>query len=376
MSTADDTTAIDPRRDDAPVSSLPAETFAGVPSPKSPGGGSDRLIDTFGRVHRSLRISVTDRCNIRCFYCMPAGDITFLPRQELLTFEEIARVVRILSGVGIREVRLTGGEPLVRRDLNRLVGMLARIDTVSDLAMTTNGILLTQFARSLRDAGLRRLNISLDTLNEQTFRQISRREGVQRVIDGIDAAIEAGFEKIRLNALAIRDLTEREIESLVEFAAARSLTMRFIEYMPLDADRQWSADQVLSGEAILERLRARFGRLRPVTPPQASQPARDYELLDMPTDRQGRHPLVGLIRPVSNPFCGACDRIRLTAEGTIRNCLFSTEEWDLRQLLRGGASDDEVLRRVADAVIAKRAGHLISRPGFQSPERAMYRIGG
>jgi cyclic pyranopterin phosphate synthase len=327
-------------------------------------------------VHRSLRISVTDRCNIRCFYCMPAGDITFLPRQELLTFEEIARVVRVLSDAGIHDVRLTGGEPLVRCDLDRLVAMLAEIDTVRDLAMTTNGILLPQFAQRLRDAGLKRLNISLDTLNEETFRRISRREGIQRVVDGIDAAVSVGFEQIRLNALAIRDLTENEIESLVEFAASRSLTMRFIEYMPLDADRQWSAGQVLSGSAILERLQQRFGRIRPIAPPQASQPARDFELVDMPSDASGNRPRVGLICPVSQPFCGACDRIRLTAEGTIRNCLFSTQEWDLRSLLRGGATDADLLRCVADAVTAKEAGHLISRPGFQSPERAMYRIGG
>jgi cyclic pyranopterin phosphate synthase len=334
------------------------------------------LVDTFGRVHRSLRISVTDRCNIRCFYCMPAGDITFLPRQELLTFEEIARVAGVLSGAGIHDIRLTGGEPLVRRDLDRLIAMLAEIDTVRDLAMTTNGILLPQFAQRLRDAGLKRLNISLDTLNEETFRRISRREGIQRVIDGIDAAIAVGFEQVRLNALAIRDLTENEIESLVEFAASRSLTMRFIEYMPLDADRQWSAGQVLTGSAILERLQQRFGRIRPIAPPQASQPARDFELVDLPRDASGNHPQVGLICPVSQPFCGACDRIRLTAEGTIRNCLFSTHEWDLRPLLRGGATDADLVRRVADAVTAKEAGHLISRPGFQSPERAMYRIGG
>lgn len=307
---------------------------------------------------------------------MPAGDISFLPRQELLTFEEITRLVRVLSGIGIHDVRLTGGEPLVRRDLDRLIAMLAEIDAVRDLAMTTNGILLPQFAQRLRDSGLKRLNISLDTLNEETFRRISRREGIQRVIDGIDAAVSVGFEQIRLNALAIRDLTENEIESLVEFAASRSLTMRFIEYMPLDADRQWSAEQVLSGSAILERLQQRFGRLRPIAPPQASQPARDFELVDLPCDASGNRPRVGLICPVSEPFCGACDRIRLTAEGTIRNCLFSTQEWDLRTLLRGGATDADLVRRVADAVLAKEAGHLISRPGFQSPERAMYRIGG
>lgn len=334
------------------------------------------LVDRFGRVHRSLRISVTDRCNIRCFYCMPAGEITFLPRSELLTFEEIARVVRVLSQAGIHDIRLTGGEPLMRRDLDQLVAMLSRIETVRDLALTTNGILLPQLANRLRDAGLQRLNISLDTLNEETFRRISRRQGVQRVIDGIDAAVSAGFESIRLNALAIRDLTENEIDPLVTFAASRCLTIRFIEYMPLDADRQWSTHQVLTGDMIVERLSQRFGRLRPVAPPQASQPARDFELIDLPPDRAGRHPTVGLIRPVTEPFCGDCDRVRLTAEGAIRNCLFSTHEWDLRSLLRDGADDTAILRRVAEAVSAKAAGHLIAQPEFRAPERAMYRIGG
>jgi cyclic pyranopterin phosphate synthase len=307
---------------------------------------------------------------------MPAGDITFAPREELLRFEEIVRVVAVLARAGIHDVRLTGGEPLVRRDLAELVAMIAAIEGVRDLAMTTNGILLPRFAQRLRDAGLRRLNISLDTLNEETFRHITRREGVRRVIDGIDAAIRVGFDQIRLNALAIRDLTENEIDALVEFAASRRLTMRFIEYMPLDADRQWAAAKVLSGDDILRRLEKRFGRVRAIAPPQASQPARDYELIDLPADADGNHPRVGLICPVSQPFCGACDRIRLTAEGTIRNCLFSAQEWDLRELLRGGASDEAILARVAESVGAKLAGHLISRPGFDQPERAMYRIGG
>lgn len=339
-------------------------------------GSAGPLVDSFGRVHRSLRVSVTDRCNIRCFYCMPAGDITFAPREELLSFEEIARVVAVLARAGIHDVRLTGGEPLMRRDLAELVAMIAAIDDVRDLAMTTNGILLPKFAQRLRDAGLQRLNISLDTLNEETFRHITRRDGVQRVIDGIDAAIGVGFDQIRLNALAIRDLTEYEIDALVEFAATRRLTMRFIEYMPLDADRQWSPAKVLSGDEILRRLENRFGRVRAIAPPQASQPARDYELIDLPADADGNHPRVGLICPVSQPFCGACDRIRLTAEGTIRNCLFSAQEWDLRELLRGGAGDEAILARVTESVGAKLAGHLISLPGFDQPERAMYRIGG
>lgn len=307
---------------------------------------------------------------------MPADDVTFLPRESLLTFEEIVRVTRLLVGVGIRDVRLTGGEPLVRRELDRLVAMLVEIDGIEDLALTTNGMLLSEQARSLRRAGLKRINISLDTLNEEAFRKITRREGLDRVLGGIDAAIDAGFDSIRLNALAIRDLTEPEVIPLVEFAIARGLTMRFIEYMPLDAERRWRADRVLSGDEIMARLEGHFGGLRPVAPPHLSQPARDYELVDRPVGRDGRLPRVGLIRPVTEPFCGACDRIRLTAEGTIRNCLFSHQEWDLRGMLRGGAGDDEIVSAVASAVIAKGPGHLISQIGFTQPERPMFRIGG
>lgn len=334
------------------------------------------LVDSWGRVHRSLRVSVTDHCNLRCFYCMPADEVSFAPRDDLLTFPEIARVVGLLARVGVRDVRISGGEPLMRRRLDSLVRMLAAIEGIADLALTTNGLLLPQVARRLRTAGLRRVNISLDTLDEAVFRRITRRSGVQRVIRGIDAALEAGFEQVRLNALAISGLSESEIESLVEFAAARGLTIRFIEYMPLDAARAWTAEQVLSGEAILERLRARFGRLRAVAPPQASQPARDYELLDLPVGAAGTRPRVGLIRPVTQPFCQACDRLRLTAEGMVRNCLFSDQEWDLRGPLRRGASDVALLEVVAAAVAAKGAGHLISRPEFRQPERPMYRIGG
>jgi len=334
------------------------------------------LVDTFGRVHRSVRISVTDRCNIRCFYCMPAGDVAFAPRSALLTFEEITRVVSILAREGVQDVRLTGGEPLVRRDVPRLVAMIAAVPGVADLAMTTNGILLPKVAVALREAGLKRLNISLDTLDEDVFKQITRRDGVDRVLAGIEAAVAAGFEQLRLNALAIRGLTENEIESLVQFATARHLTIRFIEYMPLDADRAWRDEDVLSGDEVLNLIRIRFGEIRPVAPPTDSQPARDYELVDLPKSAAGFHPTVGVIRPVTAPFCGACDRLRLTAEGTIRNCLFSTDEWDLRKLLRENASDGQILECIQDAVQHKQAGHLINRPGFSQPDRPMYSIGG
>jgi GTP 3',8-cyclase len=329
-----------------------------------------------GRVHRSVRVSVTDRCNIRCFYCMPAGDIAFSPRSELLSFEEITRVVRILVGQGVHDVRLTGGEPLVRRDVVGLVRMLSEIPGIGDLAMTTNAILLPKFAQGLRDAGLRRLNISLDTLNEEVFKQISRRDGVDRVLAGIDAALDAGFEKIRLNALAIRGLSEAEIESLVEFAVSKRLTIRFIEYMPLDADRAWSDQQVLSGDEVLALIESKFGPLQPVAPPAESQPSRDFELLGFSPTSDGKRPAVGVIRPVTAPFCGACDRLRLTAEGTIRNCLFSLDEWNVKKLLRGDATDEEILDCIRDAIAQKKAGHLINRPGFAQPDRPMYQIGG
>jgi GTP 3',8-cyclase len=307
---------------------------------------------------------------------MPAGEVVFAPRAELLTFEEITRLLSILISEGVHDVRLTGGEPLMRRDVSRLVGMISKLPGLNDLAMTTNGILLPQFAADLRDAGLRRLNISLDTLNEETFRQISRRAGVDRVLAGIDAAVDAKFERIRLNALAIRGITEAEVESLVEFAATRFLTIRFIEYMPLDADRAWQDRDVLGGDEILSLVRSRFGEVRAVDPPTAAQPSRDYDLIDLPKGPDGNHPRFGVIRPVTAPFCGDCDRLRLTAEGTIRNCLFSTDEWELKSLLRGGGSDEAILKSIRDAVFHKQAGHLINQVGFAQPARSMHRIGG
>lgn len=327
------------------------------------------LTDRFGRVHDSLRISVIDRCNIRCFYCMPEHASDFLPRTQLLSIEEIVRAVKILGGEGLQKIRLTGGEPLLRPGLDRLVDQLRSIDSIQDIALTTNGILLPRFAESLRDAGLQRLNISLDTLTESTFQKISRREGIQKVIDGIDHAISVGFDEIRLNALAIRDLTENEILPLVQFARRRNLTIRFIEYMPLDADRAWKRDSVLSGQEIRHRIEEKIGALRPVARKDPAQPAVDYEFVD----GNGR---IGLINPVTEPFCGNCNRLRLTADGRLQNCLFSHDGWDLKNLLRSGASNAEILAQARRCVAAKRPGHLISQPDFQQPPRAMYQIGG
>jgi cyclic pyranopterin phosphate synthase len=327
------------------------------------------LIDTLGRVHTSLRISVTDRCNIRCFYCMPNENVRFRPRHEILTFEEITRFVTVVSQMGVHRLRLTGGEPLVRADLPRLVKMLAALPGIDDLALTTNGILLEEQAADLKRAGLERVNISLDTLSEEVFQKISRREGLDRVLAGIAAAQQVGFAQIRLNAIAIQGLTEDEIVPLARFARERGLELRFIEYMPLDAEQHWQAADVLDGEAIRRILEAEFGPLVPVGRPHASQPASDFQY----ALGRGR---IGLIQPVSQPFCGDCDRLRLTAEGQVRNCLFSTAEWDARALLRGNGSDDEIANLVRDCIRAKAPAHGINTIDFVRPERAMYQIGG
>lgn len=331
--------------------------------------GKDLLVDRFGRVHRDLRLSVTDRCNIRCFYCMPDGPVRFKPRHELLTFEEIERFVRVAASLGVHKLRLTGGEPLVRQQLPTLVSRLVRIPGITDVALTTNGMLLAEQALSLRAAGLHRLNISLDTLRPETFLQISRREGLDQVLAGIAAASRVGFDKIKLNAVAIKDLTEPDVVPLARFARQHGLELRFIEYMPLDADGNWSNDQVLSGEQITALLEEEFGPLAALPVDDPSQPATDYQYTD-------HSATIGFINPVTKPFCGDCNRLRLTAEGQVRNCLFSTIEWDARALLRGGASDDDLCELLRSCVMAKKAGHGINSEEFVKPERAMFQIGG
>ncbi|TWT90460.1 Cyclic pyranopterin monophosphate synthase [Pseudobythopirellula maris] len=330
------------------------------------------LVDRFGRTHTSMRLSVTDRCNLRCQYCMPDGPLKFLPRAEVLTFEEITRLVAVAATMGVRKLRLTGGEPLVRSELPRLVTMLRTIDGVDEIALTTNALLLAEQAEPLRRAGLDRLNVSLDTVRDEPFREISRRDGLGRVLAGLEAAGRAGFTRIRLNAIAMRGFTEAEAPHLARFARAGGYELRFIEYMPLDADGGWQADQVLSGAELRELLAAEFGPLEPSARPTPSQPATDYRW----TDVEGPGAVVGFINPVSEPFCDACDRLRLTAEGQVRNCLFSTEEWDARELLRSGADDNALRQLLSDCVAAKKRGHGIDDAEFVRPERAMYQIGG
>ncbi|MEN1680754.1 MAG: GTP 3',8-cyclase MoaA [Planctomycetota bacterium] len=332
------------------------------------------LVDAFGRRHTSLRLSVTDRCNIRCVYCMPAGPVRFLPRDQVLTFEEIEGVARVLAEMGVDQIRLTGGEPLVRAELPKLVARLVTLPGVSDVALTTNAVLLAEHAEALRVAGLHRINVSLDTLSEEVFREVTRRDGLQKVLDGIAAAQRVGFDKIRLNAIALRGVTESEAPELARFAAERGMEMRFIEYMPLDADGGWQRDQVLSGAELREIIERHHGPLRPTPRPDPSQPAVDYEFMDGELAKRGGR--IGFINPVTEPFCGDCNRLRLTAEGQVRNCLFSTEEWDARALLRSGGGDDDLEELIRQSVAAKKPGHGIDEPEFLRPQRAMYQIGG
>jgi cyclic pyranopterin phosphate synthase len=328
----------------------------------------DRLIDSFGRVHNNLRISVTDRCNIRCVYCMPES-VEFLPRKSLLSFEEIERFVRVAAGLGINKVRLTGGEPLVRRDLPVLVEKLVGIEGIHDVGLTTNGILLAPVARALWDAGLRRINISLDTMDPARFERLTRRTGFEQVIEGIHAAKEAGFDPVKINAIAIKGMTEDDVVPLAKFAREERLELRFIEYMPLDAGDQWERGKVLYAAEILERLTAGVGPLIPAPDQDPRAPAVDYDFVD----GIGR---VGLIASVSRPFCMSCNRVRLTADGKLRNCLFALDETDVRALLRGDASDAEIARALRESVAGKWEGHEINTARFIKPERLMHAIGG
>ncbi|MEO8268869.1 MAG: GTP 3',8-cyclase MoaA [Aureliella sp.] len=329
-----------------------------------------KLVDRFGRVHRSLRVSVIDACNIRCQYCMPATGVQFLPRERLLEFDHIERFVRTAVAMGINKVRLTGGEPLLRPELHDLVARLRAIDGLQQLALTTNGMLLANQIDSLVSAGLQRINISLDTLSEPTFRQLTRRDGLDRVLAGIEAARRFPQLELRLNALVLRDVNLDDVFDLVDFAQQRQCTLRFIEFMPLDSDRQWSQARMVSGNELRSLLAGRFGPLRRCSAVDPSQPSSDYEFIK----GDGR---VGFIDSVSQPFCAGCDRLRLTADGNLRNCLFGRDEWDVGKVLRMEPFDSCALQTIlSTGTLAKRAAHGIDSPDFQPPERAMYQIGG
>lgn len=327
------------------------------------------LLDRFGRRHDNLRLSVTDRCNIRCFYCMPERDVHYVPHPEVLSFEEIERFARIAARLGVRKLRVTGGEPLVRRDLHVLVSKLGTISGIEDIALTTNGVLLAAQARDLYQAGLRRLNIHLDTLDRDRFIQITRRDELADVLAGIDRALALGFGPVKLNAVAVKGLVEPDIVPLARFARERGIEVRYIEFMPLDAQGLWDRNKVLLADDILEILAREIGPLEAVPGLDPRAPALEYRF----ADGIGK---IGFIASVSRPFCLNCNRIRLTADGMLRYCLFAIEETDIKGPMRRGASDAEIAAILAETVRAKWLGHEINQARFVPPPRPMHAIGG
>src|SRR4051812_10287601 len=326
------------------------------------------LRDGHGRHIRDVRVSVTDRCNFRCQYCMPAEGLPWLERSDVLTFEELERLVALLARMGVHDLRLTGGEPLVRRDFPRLVRMLCQIEDLADVSVTTNGFLLERDAEALVDAGVNRFNVSLDSLQRDRFFEMTRRDALPRVLRGLEhLATFPEAHPIKVNAVAMRGFTEDEVLPFAAFAREHPYQVRFIEFMPLDADHAWSVDRVLTGEEIRAAIHAAFP-LEP-EPREPSATARVYRF----ADGQGR---IGFINPVSEPFCGDCNRIRLTADGRLRTCLFSLNETDLRTPMRAGATDDDLEQIVRSAVWRKELKHHVNEPGFIQPARTMSAIGG
>jgi cyclic pyranopterin phosphate synthase len=326
----------------------------------------EQLIDGHGREIADLRVSVTDRCNFRCQYCMPAEGLPWLERDELLSFEELERLVSLMASMGVRDLRLTGGEPLVRRDLPKLIARLSPL--VEDLSLTTNGYLLARHAEALVNAGVNRFNISIDSLQRDRFYKLTRRDALPQVLEGLEAL--AAFPEahpIKINAVAIRGFTEQEAIPFAKFARQEPYEVRFIEFMPLDAEHNWKASDVLSGEEI----RAAIHAVHPLEPEprEAHSTARTYRFVD----GEGR---IGFVNPVSEPFCSDCNRIRLTADGQLRTCLFSLNETNLRDPLRSGASDDEVVQIIRDAVWKKELKHHVNDAGYVQPQRPMSSIGG
>jgi cyclic pyranopterin phosphate synthase len=328
----------------------------------------EQLTDSWGRQIRSVRVSVTDKCNFRCRYCMPAEGLEWLPREEVLSFEEIARIASVLASMGVDEVRLTGGEPLVRRDLPVLVSMLSAIEGVRDLSLTTNGVLLDRFAGPLVDAGLERLNVSLDSLSHVRFAEITRRDALDRVLAGLaEAERYPELRPIKVNCVAIKGFTEEEVPALAELARRKPYVVRFIEFMPLDADQAWREDEVLTGAEIRALIEEHWP-LEEI-PAKPSSTARRFRFADGAGE-------IGFVNPVSEPFCSSCDRIRLTADGQLRTCLFSRREWDLKAPLRNGATDEKLAELIRFAVRHKELKHKINDPGFVRASRSMSQIGG
>ncbi len=327
------------------------------------------LIDGFGRVHDNLRISVTDRCNIRCFYCIPEENVKFEPREHVLSFEEMERFVRIAVKLGVRKLRITGGEPLLRKSLSTLIRKLVAIEGLQDLALTTNGVLLAAQAEELYDAGLRRINVHLDTLDRERFLKITRRDELHRVLEGIEACRRLGYRTIKINAVAVKNLVEPDIVPLARYGRERGIEVRYIEFMPLDAQGLWLRDKVLTADEMIGMLSREIGPLEEIPDRDPRAPATDYRFADGIGS-------VGFIASVSRPFCLNCNRLRITADGKVRYCLFAIEETDVRSLLRDGSPDEAIEAAIRACISDKWIGHQINSTQFVHPPRPMYSIGG
>jgi len=328
------------------------------------------LVDSYGRRIKNMRISITDKCNFRCTYCMPAEGLPWLKKAEILTYEEITRISRIAVGIGIEQLRLTGGEPLVRRDVPDLVRQLRQIEGLHSLSLTTNGVLLKQQAQALAEAGLTRINVSLDSLSHEKFCQLTRRDQLDRVLEGLEELEQyPSIHPIKINAVAMRGFTEDEVLDFARLARRKAYVVRWIEFMPLDADQIWRKEDILTGSEIKAIIETAYGPLVPVMTGDPSETARRYTF----SDGIGE---VGFINPVSEPFCSTCDRIRLTADGQLRTCLFATEETDLRSAIRSGATNEDIVHILRQAVWHKELKHYIGDKRFKRANRSMSRIGG
>jgi len=328
------------------------------------------LLDSYNRPIRDLRVSLTDRCNFRCFYCLPHGEPPIAPKEKMLSYEEIEYVCEIFVSLGIEKIRLTGGEPMMRRDIETIIRKLTKFKPgLHDLALTTNGYFLPERAQSLKDAGLDRVTISLDSLKRNVFKQMTGVDVLDKVLAGIAAAKQVGLEPIKINAVVVRGHNEDEVADFAAFAREHDVKMRFIEFMPLDSGHEWSRADVVSGKEIRERIEERFP-LEPVDAARGSETSSRYRFAD------GAPGEIGIIAPVTEPFCGACSRIRLTADGQIRTCLFSTIEHSLRDVVRSGASRAEIVEYIESVILKKEPRHFINDPGFVAPSRTMSFIGG